>query len=156
MTIAKTLKAYLDSQGVSYETVPHPRTYTASHTAQIAHVPGDSVAKSVVIHHEEGYVLAVVPASHRVDLSVLQEVIDRRMGLASESELDQLFPDCDQGAAPPVGAAYGVPTVIDESLKGKEAIWFEGGDHRTLVKVSGSDFDRLSQEARHASFSHHV
>ena len=156
MTIAKTLKSHLEAQGIDYESVPHPRTYTASHTAQIAHVPGDNVAKAVVIHHEEGYVLAVVPASHRIDLSTLQEVIDRRMGLASERELDELFPDCDQGAAPPVGAAYGVPTVVDESLGGRDEVWFEGGDHRTLIKVSGAAFDRLMQDARRASFSHHV
>lgn len=156
MSIARTLKSHLDAQGVAYEPVPHPRTYTASETAQAAHVPGDSLAKTVVIHHEEGYVLAVVPSSHRVDLSALQEVIDRRMGLASESEMERLFPDCDKGAAPPVGAAYGVTTVVDDSLEGRDAIWFEGGDHRTLIKVAGADFDRLMREARHASFSHHA
>lgn len=156
MTIARTLKAHLDANGVRYETVPHPRTYTSSETAQAAHVPGDSVAKAVVIHHEEGYVLAVVPSSHRVDLSTLQEVIHRRMGLASEQDLDELFPDCDRGAAPPVGPAYGVPTVMDDSLRGRDTIWFEGGDHRTLVKISGADFDRLMAGARHAVFSHHV
>lgn len=156
MSIAQTLKSHLESQGVAYEPVPHPRTYCASHTAQVAHVPGNALAKAVVIHHEEGYVLAVVPSSHRVDLSTLQEVIDRRMGLASESELERLFPDCDKGAAPPVGAAYGVPTVIDDSLAGQDSIWFEGGDHRTLIKVAGSDFDKLMQGARHARFSHHV
>lgn len=156
MTIAKTLKTHLESEGVPFESVPHPRTYTASHTAQSAHVPGDNLAKAVVIHHEEGYVLAVVPASHRIDLPALQEVIDRRMGLASESELDRLFPDCDQGAAPPVGAAYGVPTVLDTSLEGREEVWFEGGDHRTLIKVSGAGFDRLMQDARRARFSHHA
>ena len=156
MTVANTLKSHLENQGVRFESVPHPRTYSASHTAQMAHVPGDSVAKAVVIHHEEGYVLAVVPASHRIDLSTLQEVVDRRIGLASESDLDRLFPDCDQGAAPPVGAAYGVPTVLDTSLENREEVWFEGGDHRTLLKVSGADFDRLMQDARRASFSHHV
>lgn len=156
MSIANQLKQHLEKQGVQYETVPHPRTATASETAQAAHVPGDKVAKSVLIHHEEGYVLAVVPSSHRVDLSTLQQVIDRRMGLASEGELREVFSDCDQGAAPPVGAAYGLQTVMDESLSGKDAIWFEGGDHRTLVKVAGTDFDKLMQDARRATFSHHV
>lgn len=154
MTIAKKLKQHLDAEGVAYETVPHPRTATASETAHATHVPGDFLAKTVVIHHEDGYVLAVVPASHRVDLSALQEVVEHRMGLASEDELDRIFHDCDTGAAPPVGAAYGVPCIVDRNLEGKEAIWFEGGDHRTLIKVSGADFDRLMRDARRAAFAH--
>lgn len=156
MTIAKRLKQHLDTQGVHYATVAHPRTTTAMETAEAAHVPGDSVAKTVVIHHEEGYVLAVVPSSHRVDLTTLQELLDRRLGLASEREIDKLFDDCDSGAVPPVGAAYNLPIVLDRSLNGRSEVWFEGGDHRTLVQVSGADFDRLMQDARHETFSHHV
>lgn len=153
MTIAKRLKKYLDDAGVRYDTVDHPRTATASESAQAAHLPGDCVAKTVVIHHEAGYALAVVPASRRVELTRLQDLIDRRLGLASEKEIEKLFDDCDMGAAPPVGAAYGVPAFVDESFAGRDDIWFEGGDHRTLVHVSGADFDRLMSEATRESFS---
>ncbi|SPH25006.1 Proline--tRNA ligase [Defluviimonas aquaemixtae] len=154
MTIAKRLKSHLESQGVSYETVSHPRTATASETAEAAHIPGDRLAKSVAIHLEDGHVLAVVPSSHRVDLSALQGLLDRRLGLASETEVKEIFDDCDVGAAPPVGAAYGVPVVMDESLRGLDRVWFEGGDHRTLVSVAGADFDRLMKEARTGAFGH--
>ncbi|MDH3667380.1 MAG: YbaK/EbsC family protein [Paracoccaceae bacterium] len=156
MTIATKLKQHLEDAGVPYNTVAHPRTISAMESAEAAHVPGDSVAKTVVIHLEDGYVLAVVPSSHRVDLTTLQELLDRRLGLASEREIDKLFDDCDSGAIPPVGSAYGLPTVLDASLRGRSAIWFEGGDHRTLVNVSGADFERLMQGARQESFSHHV
>jgi Ala-tRNA(Pro) deacylase len=156
MTIATKLKQHLAVAGVPYTTIAHPRTATTMETAEAAHVPGDDVAKTVVIHHEEGYVLAVVPSSHRVDLTQLQELLDRRLGLASEREIEKLFDDCDSGAIPPIGSAYGLPTVLDASLKGRAAIWFEGGDHRTLVNVSGPDFDRLMRDARKESFSHHI
>lgn len=156
MTISKKLKRYLDKEGIRYEDVPHPRTATASETAEAAHVPGDCVAKTVVIHHEAGYTLAVVPSSNRVDLSALQDVLDRRLGLASEAEVSQLFDDCDMGAAPPVGAAYGVMTVIDKALAGQDDIWFEAGDHRTLVHVSGAEFDRLMGDAKREVISYHV
>jgi Ala-tRNA(Pro) deacylase len=156
MTIANRLKAHLDSAGVRYETAAHPRTATASESAEAAHVPGDRLAKTVVIHLEDGHVLAVVPSNHRVDLGALQELLDRRLGLASETEIGELFDDCDIGAAPPVGAAYGVPTVVDRSLAGLDRVWFEGGDHRTLISVAGADFDRLMQDARRGAFSHRV
>lgn len=156
MTIAKRLKKYLDNAGVRYDTVDHPRTATANETAEAAHVPGDNVAKSVVLHHEEGYVVAVVPASHRIDFMALQETLDRRISLASEREICALFDDCDVGAAPPIGAAYGVTTLFDKSLAGKPEIWFEGGDHRTLVHVSGKDFDGLMKDAKRKTISYHA
>ncbi len=156
MTIARRLKEHLDASGVAYETVPHPRAATASETAQAAHVPGDRLAKAVVIHMEDGCALAVAPSTHRIDLGALQQLLDRRLGLAGEPEIARIFDDCDAGAAPPVGAAYGLPAALDESLTGLDAVWFEGGDHRTLVKVSGADFDRLTADARRARFSEHV
>jgi len=156
MTIAKRLKEHLDAHGIAYETVAHPRTATASETAEAAHIPGDRMAKAVVIHLESGPMLAVVPSSHRIDLSALQEMLDRRLGLASETEVGALFDDCDVGAAPPVGSAYDVPTVVDRSLSGLDRVWFEGGDHRTLVCVAGQDFDRLMRDGRHGGFSHAV
>ncbi|WP_204351152.1 YbaK/EbsC family protein, partial [Serratia marcescens] len=67
--------------------VAHPRTASSSRTAEAAHVPGGRLAKSVVVHHEMGYVLAVVPSTHRVELGTLQAVLDKRLGLASESEV---------------------------------------------------------------------
>ncbi|MDI7861232.1 aminoacyl-tRNA deacylase [Rhizobiaceae bacterium n13] len=154
MTIAKKLQDYVESQGVSYDTVSHHRTATTSQTAQAAHVPGSKLAKSVVIHHETGYVLAVVPSTHRIDLSSLQTTLDKRLGLASEDEVALLFTDCDVGAAPPVGAAYGIPAILDESFKDANDVYFEGGDHRTLVHVSGRDFHQLMKDARVGHFSY--
>lgn len=154
MTIARKLQDYIDGKGIHYETVAHHRTSTSSQSAQAAHVPGRRLAKSVLLHHEMGYALAVVPSSHRVELSRLQEVIDKRLGLASEDEVGQLFNDCDIGAVPPVGAAYNVPVVLDESLDEVGDVYFEGGDHRTLVHVTGGDFRNLMQGAQVARISH--
>jgi len=83
MTIANRLRAFMDGAGVRYDEVAHDETVTSAGTAQAAHVPGRKVAKPVVIHHETGYVLAVVPSTHRVEPGTLPEMMDRRLGLAS-------------------------------------------------------------------------
>ena len=154
MSIAKRLKAHLDDQGIAYETTAHPRTATASETAEAAHIPGDCLAKSVLVHLEDDHVVAVVPSSHRVDLGTLQETLGHRIGLSGEDDIGRIFDDCDMGAVPPVGAAYGLPVAVDESLAGLDRVWFEGGDHRTLVSVAGADFDRLMTDACRGTFSH--
>ena len=152
--IANKLQQYLTDHHIPYEVVPHTRSATSSETARVAHVPGSKVVKSVVIHHELGYLLALVPSTHRVDLDTLQSVLDRRLGLAREEDVAELFDDCAIGAIPPLGAAYDVPVLIDESLVGSSDMYFEGGDHATLVHVSGRAFDELTQQARRARFSH--
>ncbi|TPN33137.1 aminoacyl-tRNA deacylase [Mesorhizobium sp. B2-3-3] len=154
MTIAARLKDFIDQKGISYDTVAHHRTSTSRQAAIAAHVPGSIVAKSVVVHHELGYALAVVPSTHRIELGTLQDVMDKRLGLASEDEVILLFGDCDTGAIPPIGAAYDVPVIVDESLVDAADIYFEGGDHRTLVHVSGKDFRNLTMGAHQARFSH--
>jgi Ala-tRNA(Pro) deacylase len=154
MTIARKLQDYIAGKGIAYDTVAHHRTSTTSQTAQASHVPSRRLAKSVLLHHEMGYALAVVPSSHRVELSTLQDVLDKRLGLASEDEVGKLFNDCDIGAVPPVGAAYQVPVVLDESFREAGDVYFEGGDHRTLVRVTGADFQTLLQGATVARFSH--
>jgi Ala-tRNA(Pro) deacylase len=154
MTIAPRLRQFLDSEGVRYDVVSHPRTSTSSQSAEVAHIPGNQVAKSVVVHHELGYVLAVVPSTHRVELGTLQELLDKRLGLATEGEVTTLFNDCETGAIPPVGAAYGVPVILDQSLGDVSDLYFEGGDHKSLVHVSSDAFRLLTKDARRARFSH--
>lgn len=155
MTIAARLQHHLESTGLPFDMVGHPYAATASECAEAAHVPGDHLAKSVLIHMEEGPMLAVVPSNHKVDLSSLQALLSRRIGLAPEAEVQEVFDDCDLGAAPPVGEAYDIPTIIDDSLSGLDKIWFEAGDHKTLVEMTGHDFDQLMKDARHGSFCCH-
>lgn len=154
MTIANRLKDFIDAKGVPYDTVAHHRTSTSRQAAIAAHVPGSIMAKSVVVHHDGGYALAVVPSTHRIELGTLQDVMDKRIGLASEDEVVSLFEDCDTGAVPPIGAAYDVPVILDESLGDAADIYFEGGDHKTLVHVSGKDFRNLTSDAHQARFSY--
>jgi Ala-tRNA(Pro) deacylase len=156
MTIANKLRQYLNNEGVHYDVTSHPRTATSSQSAEAAHIPGAWMAKSVVVHHEMGYVLAVVPSTHRVELSSLQDLLDRRLGLATEGEVSTLFNDCETGAIPPIGAAYGVPVVIDESLGDAPHLYFEAGDHKNLVHVSSDAFRVLTKDARRGRFSHHA
>ncbi len=154
MAIAERLQTYMQSKGVRYDVLTHDRTMTTSGSAQAAHVPGARVAKPVVVHHEMGYVLAVVPSTHRVELGTLQGLLDRRLGLATEDEVARLFDDCQLGAVPPIGAAYGLPVMLDDSLAGASDLYFEGGDHQSLVHVSADAFRALTAEARHGRFSH--
>jgi Ala-tRNA(Pro) deacylase len=158
MTVSATLQRHLERRDVGYEVVSHPVTGSALETAQIAHVSGNCIAKAVVLRdgdEGDGYLLAVVPASHHLNLEMLHRWLGRSVALASEQEVGKLFPDCDLGAIPPLGDAYGLDVVLDEALAGLDEVYFEGGDHRSLVKVAGAQFRELMAGARHGRFSTH-
>ncbi len=156
MTIASTVQRYLVGQGIQYAILSHPITASSSATAQSAHISGDSIAKTVVLRDGDvGYVLAVVPASHHLDLDLVRKSLGRSVALASEQEIGRLFPDCDLGAIPPLGQAYGLDVILDDGLAELEEVCFEGGDHRTLVKVGGEQFIEMMSGARHGRFSSH-
>jgi Ala-tRNA(Pro) deacylase len=154
MAIAITLEQYLANNAVDYQTVTHPRALSASQTAEVSHVPGSRLAKAVLLKsRDESYLLAVLPASHHIRLDALRDWLGRPVALASEEEVETMFDDCDLGAVPPIGGAYGLDVVVDDSLAGDEDIYFEGGDHATLVRVAGATFEKLMGTARHGQFS---
>ena len=62
-------------------------------------------------------------------------------------KLGELFADCKPGAIPPVGAAYGIKTYWDEELGTRAEVYFEAGDHQTLVHMSGADFGKLMRKS---------
>jgi Ala-tRNA(Pro) deacylase len=153
MTIAATVQRYLDDCGIDYEVVEHARTLSSSRTAQVSHVSGDRLAKAVVLRSEGGFTMIVLPASRHLRLGALQDYLDRPVGLATEKEVAQLFNDCELGAVPPVGKAYGMEMIVDDSLNEQPEVYFEAGDHMSLIHVNAMAFQRLTAEAHHGRFS---
>lgn len=154
MTIARSVEEFLADHHVDYELVNHPRAVTAMRAAEAAHVPGDRLAKSVLLEDDAGYLIAVIPATHRVDLGKLHRQLKRRVGLAIEREVATLFPDCDPGAIPATGAAYRVDTIVDDSLLEQPDVYFESGDHEALVHLSGPAFGSMMAGVPHGRFTH--
>ncbi|MET0569506.1 MAG: YbaK/EbsC family protein [Hyphomicrobiaceae bacterium] len=153
MAIANTLQRYLNNESIPYDVLEHRPTACSARTADASHVPGECLAKGVVVKHKNGYVLTVIPASRQVRLDEVGRWLDRPVALATEEEASALFPDCEHGAVPPIAAAYGLPAVVDAGLEGRADIYFEGGDHRALVHVTGAQFHRLMENVPHGQFS---
>ena len=156
MAISITLKEYLDEKGVDYEVLKHPYTYSSMDTAASAHVPGSKLAKSVVLEDSKGFLMAIVPTTHHVEIDQLSYQLNRPLELATEHELSELFTDCDVGAIPPIGEAYGMDMLVDESLTQSSDVYFEAGDHTCLVHVSGDDFKELMRNAEIGAISRHT
>ena len=154
MSIPSRLSSYLEGRGTRYEVCPHEHSRSSAESARTAHVQPHQLAKSVLLEDEAGCVLAVVPADKTVMLGQIAELLGRRgLHLADEERIAMVFQECELGAVPAVGMAWGLDTVVDDELEANEVVYMEGGDHERLLRLSREQFRALMSTARHGHFS---
>ncbi len=153
MGLASAVARYLADRGIAYDLVPHTHTVTASASAAADRMAADLLAKAVVLKSVDGFMLAVLPASRHIRFEELRHLLGSNVDRANEEQVETLFVDCEPGAVPALGAAYGLNVVVDDSLTDQSDVYFEGGDHSQLVHISGANFQKLMADARHGRFT---
>jgi Ala-tRNA(Pro) deacylase len=147
MTLNARLQAFLNEARTPYRTLGHREAFTAQEVAAASHVPGRDLAKVVLVRTDAGqHLMAVLPASCRLDLSALAETAGaRRLTLVTEEELRRLFPDCEAGAMPPFGGLYELPVYVDACFPRGEELFFQAGNHHEVVGMPYVEFERLAK-----------
>jgi len=154
MSISPRLTNYLEQSGARYDVCPHAHSRSSAETARLAHVPEHQLAKSVVLEDDLGYVMAVVPADTRVQVGALARLLGRAsLRLSDEAKIVAMLDDCDRGAVPAFGMAWGLETVVDDELQRNHEVYVESGDHERLLRMSGAQFRELMSSARHGHFA---
>lgn len=144
MSIATQVRDFMETNGVDYEVIPHPATYTAQETAASVHRPGREVVKPVLVTDGDSYALAVVDAPHQVDLDKFSRASGMEGAqLADEAAMRELFPDCEPGAMPPFGNLYGIKVYCDSHLEQDDSITFNACTHYEAVRMKWEDFKRI-------------
>lgn len=140
----KTLKDFLDENKVPYVSIKHSTAYTAQAVAASAHIKGKNLAKTVIVKLDGKMAMAVLPAKYQVDLEQLKAGSkSKKVGLSSEKEFIETFPDCETGAMPPFGNLYGVEVFVDKALSDDEEIAFNACSHSELIQLAYKDFEQL-------------
>lgn len=130
---------------VDFELIEHRRTETAGDEAEAVGVPREEVAKTVVVATRDGYIRAVVPASTRLDLRKVRELLgDDDARLATEPELVYAYPEYELGAVPPFGTPSGDRVLVDRRLAEREDVVLEAGSHRESLRLRARDLVDLS------------
>jgi Ala-tRNA(Pro) deacylase len=130
---------------VPYTVLPHTRAFTARAEAAVMAVSPRNWAKVVVVFADGEPIQAVVPADCEVDFERLAEVIGvLQVRMATEDELDWLYPDCEAGAMPPFGPLFRQLVFIDERLTEDDEIVFNAGTFDDAVAMRYEDFAALT------------
>ncbi|MCK5710703.1 MAG: YbaK/EbsC family protein [Deltaproteobacteria bacterium] len=144
MSVLKRLKEYLDENNIRYVSIDHSPAYTGQELAEAVHISGKEIAKTVILKAGGSYMMAVLPASRKINLDYLEEQITAKgLRLAEEDEIENLFPDCEVGAMPPFGHFYDMPVYAASALSEDEEIVFNAGTHTDAIRMSYNDYIRL-------------
>ena len=138
------IKDYLDNNKIKYVTLQHSKAFTAQEVAASAHIPGRNMVKPVMVNVDGDLKMVVLPSTHDLDFDALKDSLNASSAeLASESDFEDLFPDCELGAMPPFGNLYDVDTIVSEALTGDVEIAFNAGSHSEIIKMNYSDYESL-------------
>jgi Ala-tRNA(Pro) deacylase len=151
----KKLQELLDAKKIKYQVLTHSTAYTAQEIAGLQHVPGRQLAKVVMVKRDGKLIMTVLPATHRVNLTRLEQLLGGRIELATEEEFRGLFPGCDVGGEPPFGNLFGLDVWVDLSLTKNDEIVFNAGNHWQTIRMRYEDYARLVQP-QIASFAEHM
>ncbi len=138
------IRDFLKSRSVRFEVFLHRPSHSASHLAESIHVPGRCVAKGVLLRAGDSFALAVLPATHRVDMDRLGAFLGvDDLRIATEAEVERVFADCEPGVLPPFGRLYGLTTIVDTSLSGGSEIVFVANTTYEGVRMRFRDYEAI-------------
>jgi Ala-tRNA(Pro) deacylase len=139
--------AVLDEAGVAYEVLPHAHTESAAAEAEALGVSPGEVAKTLVVTTPTGHVRVVVPASERLDLGKLRDLLAEggrhKVHLATEEDLGRDYGDFELGAVPPFGGR-GDDVIVDRRLAERDAVVVEAGNHDQSLRIAAADLVRIT------------
>ncbi len=142
---------FLRTRHVWFETFLHCPASSAARLAGHAHIPGRSVAKTVLVKAGDGFALAVLPATSRLNMERFAAALrlePELVRLATPDEIDVVFHDCEPGTIPPFGRLYGLRTTIDVSLLEAGVLLFRTNARHQGLRMTVRDFEGIEEPLR--------
>lgn len=141
MATPNWIRKMLEHRGIRFEELHHTEAYTAQDVAHREHVSGHRVAKVVVAMVDGRPVELVLPASRKVNLDRAKTVLHaQEIRLASEEEMEKIFPDSAVGATPPLRHWQDVEVLMDRALTVEGEILFQAGTHTDAILLNFRDW----------------
>jgi Ala-tRNA(Pro) deacylase len=143
--VTERVEAFLRAAGVPFRIYAHAPVFTSEEAARVRGTPREEGAKALVIKAGEQFYLAVISGVLRADNRALRSLLGTRVArFATEEELFRLT-GCRPGAVPPLGNLFGLPVLMDESLRRYEQVSFNAGSNSWSVTMRREDLERVVQ-----------
>ena len=147
MTIPSKVDHYLKDHKINYRVLTHRYSEGMFNTSVAAHVSMRKLAKAVLlVDHDDKHLLAVLPASHLLNIKKLNKLLNRTFRFVEEDHLGDFFTDCSHGAVPAVGQAYNLPLICEDLLYEESEVYLEGGDHEALIQLDKRKWNKALED----------
>ncbi len=140
MPVAVKLGQFLSRQNIFVREIHHERVNSLMSAVNQARVSAEVTLKSELLVDIKGAVMAILPFPATLDINAVNQVMGRNFQALTLAQSDRLYTDCETGAHPPVGAAYGVPVIVEESLFDQDLFYIQSGCNTTLLQMDGRAF----------------
>ena len=128
----------LEAKQVSFQVLQHVRTTGARQEARALGLYPGIVVKAVLLDTRAGHAVAVLPASRKLDLTLLRRAVcDPEASIASEQEIIHDFPEYPLGALPPFESMMHLPVYVDPEVLEHDSV---------VVAVSATESVRARTE----------
>lgn len=137
---------WLAAKRIHYRLVEHDPPVTESTEARAAGYAPEQSAKTVVLRDNDAYRLAVIPASCRLDLHKVRDLLNagESLRLATEAEMAADLPEFEVDAVPPFGPLLPAPEVVDRRLLTYNRVLCCGGDRSHSLLIDSEDLVRVA------------
>lgn len=144
MNIPTTVRNYLARKGGQYKVHAATAGLSLADAVRAARVPVQKLVRSAVLKDGSSYLMAVYPATQRLDLAVLNGNSRRNFTACSSDELKALLTDSEAAALPPLGEPYGIKVIVDRAVDELDEVFFTPGVGHLFVRAQQADFARLT------------
>ncbi|MBK8973758.1 MAG: HDOD domain-containing protein [Hahellaceae bacterium] len=143
MPVAARVIQYFQRSGIAWQQVLHDRVGNLESALQTAGLCRSQVVVGELLVDARGALLSLVPFGCQTDVKSLNQSMRRQFQPVNSRQLSIIFKDCEPGSLPPIGGAYGVPSVCDARLAACETLYMQSGCHTTLIKLEREGLQRL-------------
>jgi len=146
MAYSNALTEALDRAGTAYEILDHKPTDRAADEATALGLRPNEVVKTIVVTAGEGNLRVLLPASERIDMHKLRDLLEagKELHLLSEDALRRDYPEFELGAVPPAGGREDA-VVVDSRVAALDQVVLEAGTHDRSVRVAAADVISLTK-----------
>ncbi len=137
---------YLWANSVKFRVVGRIPAFLSQDIDSATHIPSRICAKTILMKADGQHWMVVVPADDSVDKQKLQKTLQvKHIDIVTEKDFESIIPDCDAEAIPPFGNVYGLSTIVDKSIAGKEEIAFNAISNTDFIVMKFKDYERLAR-----------
>ena len=141
---AKVIK-HLEKLKIKYKPVKHRTVYTAYDAAATMRAKLGEIAKTLHIVADKKHILAVVPASHMLDLGKLKILLKaKRAEIAQEKYMIKVFGSKKGSVVPFVGLYKDVGVWVDRGFSRAKRVLIGGGTFQDSLEMKVKDFLRAA------------